>query len=146
MANAVGEGAVSHGYAVYFNLPGVAVVTWDPTLRAVYVDVQGWADSTELAALLEAGLQALTEHSGSRWLTDARKPKSDQKLRPAIVEEFFPRARAAGLRRIALVITNERAIMTLDRLVRRLPAAKAEVAYFATVDEARSWLNATRET
>ena len=63
MANAVGDGAVSRGYAVYFNRPGVAVVTWDPTLRAVYVDVQGWADSIELSALMEAGLQALTEHA-----------------------------------------------------------------------------------
>jgi hypothetical protein len=146
MANAVGDGAVSRGYAVYFNRPGVAVVTWDPTLRAVYVDVQGWADSIELAALMEAGLQALTEHGGSRWLADGRKLKGNQKLRPGIVEEFVPRALAAGLRRVALVIPNEDAMRAVDRLMRVLPATKADVAYFATVDEARSWLNSITET
>jgi hypothetical protein len=141
MANAAGKGAASRGYAVYFNRPGVAVVTWDPTLKAVYADVQGWADLIELAALLEAGLQALTEHRGSRWLADDRNMKpikqSDQDW---IVEEFVPRALAAGLLRIALVISSERARMTIDQLVRRLPPTKAEVAHFATLEEARSWL------
>jgi hypothetical protein len=141
MANPAAKGAASRGYAVYFNHPGAAVVTWDPTLKAVYVDVQGWADLIELAALLEAGLQALTEHRGSRWLVDDRNvtaiKKSDQDW---IVEEFVPRALAAGLTRIALVITNERARTTVDQLVGRMPAPSAEVAYFATLDEARSWL------
>jgi hypothetical protein len=139
MVKAVGEAEGSRGYAVYLNRPSVAVVTWDPTLRAVHVDVEGWGDLIELSALLEAGLQALTEHRGSRCLADARKLRSDQRLRPAIVQEFFPRALAAGLSRFALVITNERAIACIDQLVGRMPAAKV-VAHFATVGEARSWL------
>jgi hypothetical protein len=141
MANAAGKGAVSRGYAVYFNRPGVAVVTWDPTLKAVYADVQGWADLIELAALLEAGLQAQTEHRGSQWLADDRNMKpikqSDQDW---IVEEFVPRALADGLRRIALVISSESARTTIDQLVARSPAASVEVAYFANLNEARSWL------
>jgi hypothetical protein len=56
MAKQVGENVVSRGYNVYFNRPGVAVVKWDPKLQAVYAEAQGFADSTELAALLEAGL------------------------------------------------------------------------------------------
>jgi hypothetical protein len=142
MANPVGEGIASRGYAVYFNRPGVAVVTWDPTLRTVYIDVQGWADLTELAAVLEAGLQALTEHHGSQWLADARNVKViSQPDQDWIVQEFFPRALAAGLKRIALVIANERAMTTVDQLLVRLTAAKFEAAYFPTKDKARSWLN-----
>jgi stage II sporulation SpoAA-like protein len=142
MANAVGDGEASRGYAVYFNRSGVAVVTWDPTLRAVYTEAQGWSDPSEMAAVLEAGLQALTEYGGSRWLADGRNMKdvkrSDQDW---IVQEFFPRALAAGLKRIALVIPKSVVAMkTVDQLVQRLPAAKVEVAYFPTVDEARSWL------
>lgn len=141
MAKGTSEAGVSRGYAVYFNRPGVAVVTWDPTLKAVYVDVQGWGDLIELAALLEAGLQALTEHRGSRLLAEDRNvkrvTKSDQDW---IVEEFFPRALSAGLSRVAFVITNKRALESVDQLVGRMPAAKVEVAHFATVDEARSWL------
>jgi len=134
---------VSRGYAVYFSRYGVAVVTWDPTLQAVYTEAQSWADPSELAAVLEAGLQALTEHDGSRWLADGRNMKvlkqSDQDW---IVQEFYPRAVAAGLKRIALVIpTSGLAMATVEQLAHRLPAAQVEVAFFPTLDEARSWLN-----
>jgi hypothetical protein len=92
--------------------------------------------------VLEAGLQALTEHDGSRWLADGRNMKlikqSDQDW---IVQDFYPRALAAGLKRIALVIPNSSlAMTTLDQVAHRLPAAEIEVAYFSTVGEARSWL------
>jgi hypothetical protein len=142
MARAVDEVEVSRGYAVYFSSYGVAVVTWDPTLQAVHTEAQSWADPSEMAAVLEAGLQALTEHGGSRWLADGRSMKvvkqSDQDW---IVQEFFPRALAAGLKRIALVIPESGlAMTTLDQLVHRLPASNLEVAFFPTVDEARSWL------
>jgi hypothetical protein len=64
-----------------------------------------------------------------------------QSDRDWIVEEFFPRALAAGLRRVALVIPkNDLAMTTVDQLMHRLPAAEVEVAYFPTVDEARAWL------
>jgi hypothetical protein len=143
MAKAGGEVGVSRGYAVYFSRYGVAVVTWDPTLQAVYTEAQSWADPSEMAAVLEAGLQALTEHDGSRWLADGRNMKAiKQSDQDWIVHEFYPRALAAGLKRIALVIpTNGLAMTTVDQLAHRLPDAKVEVAYFPTVDEARSWLN-----
>ena len=142
MAKASSEADVSRGYAVYFSRSGVAVVTWDPTMRAVYTEAQSWADPSEMAAVLEAGLQGLTEHGGSRWLADGRNMKViKQADQDWIVQEFFPRALAAGLRRIALVIPkNDRAMTTVDQLMHRLPGAKVEVAYFPTVDEARSWL------
>ena len=142
MARAIDEVKRSRGYAVYFSRFGVAVVTWDPTLQAVHTEAQSWEDPSEMAAVLESGLQALTEHGGSRWLADGRSMKvvkqSDQDW---IVHEFCPRALAAGLKRIALVIPESGlAMTTLDQLVRRLPAANLEVAYFPTVEEARSWL------
>jgi hypothetical protein len=142
MAKAVGEVGTSRGYAVYFSRYGVAVVTWDPTMRAVHTEAQSWADPSEMAAVLEAGLQGLTEQGGSRWLADGRNMKAiKQSDQDWIVEEFFPRAVAAGLRRVALVIPkNDLAITTFDQLMHRLPAGKVEVAYFPTVDEARSWL------
>jgi hypothetical protein len=142
MAKAVGEVDASRGYSVYFSRYGVAVVTWDPTMRAVHTEAQSWADPGEMAAVLEAGLQGLTEHGGSRWLADGSNMKAiKQSDQDWIVGEFFPRALAAGLRRIALVIPkNGLAITTVDQLMQRLTAAKVEVAYFPTVAEARSWL------
>jgi hypothetical protein len=119
MAKAVGEVDASRGYAVYFSRYGVAVVTWDPTMRAVYTEAQSWADPSEMAAVLEAGLQGLTEHGGSRWLADGRNMKAiKQTDQHWIVHEFFPRALAAGLRRVALVIPkNDLAMTTVDQLM-----------------------------
>lgn len=148
MAKAGGEVEVSRGYAVYFSRYGAAVVTWDPTLQAVYTEAQSWADPSELAAVLEAGLQALTEHAGARWLADGRNMKViSQADQDWIVQEFYPRALAAGLKRIALVIpTSGLAMTTLDQLAHRLPAAEVEVAFFPTVGEAGWWLKESPTT
>src|ERR1700730_10157184 len=142
MAKAAVDGDLSRGYSVYFSRPGVAVVTWDPTLSAVYAEAQGWADSTELVEVLEACICALTEHQGSRWLVDGRKMKvvkqSDQDW---IYQEFFPRALAAGLEHIALVTPESGlAKITVDLMLRRLPAMKVDFEYFVTVGAARAWI------
>ena len=60
---------------VYFNAPGVASVSWDPTDRLVLVEWEGWADSAEFAALLDAEVRALSEHRTSRLMADCRRKK-----------------------------------------------------------------------
>jgi hypothetical protein len=60
---------------VYFHLPGIASVRWDEDGRLVMVEWEGWADSTEFAALLDAEVVALIEHSASRLLADCRRQK-----------------------------------------------------------------------
>jgi hypothetical protein len=136
------EAALPDADGVYFNHPGVAVVTWDATIRAVHIEWQGWADSTEFVALNEAGLRALMEHHGSRFLSDSRKMKvvrqSDQDW---LSGDLFPRALAAGLRRVALIVPKSALAMTnVDRIADSVPATQLAVAYFATVEEAREWL------
>ncbi|MDQ6878231.1 MAG: hypothetical protein M3082_11175 [Candidatus Dormibacteraeota bacterium] len=66
-------------------------MTWDRTSKAVYVEWQGWTNSTEFSALPEAGLRALKEHQGSRWLADCRKQKAIQQTDPDWVRDWFPR-------------------------------------------------------
>ena len=133
---------MTRGDSTYFNRPGVAVVTWDATSHAVYIEWQGWADSTEFAALLDAGLRALIENHGSRWLNDSRKMKvikqSDQDW---MDQKFFPRAQAAGLRRVAIVIPKSGlAMMNVEAVAARIPDTQLTVEYFATVEGAREWL------
>ena len=60
---------------VYFHTPGVASVTWDQSARLVMVEWEGWANLSEFAALLDAGVQALKDHRGSRLLADCRRQK-----------------------------------------------------------------------
>jgi hypothetical protein len=129
---------------VFFDRPGVAVMRWDPTSRAVCIEWQGWADPTEFAAALEAGLGALIEHRGSRWLADCRDMKaiqlSDQEW---LDRSWFPRMIAAGLRRMVVVIPKSGLVLTnLEDIMRKVPSSKLDVAFFATVAEAEKWLSA----
>jgi hypothetical protein len=59
MASAVAASELAGGDRVYFNRPGVALVTWNPDLRAVCLESQGWADTSESQAVLDAIIRAL---------------------------------------------------------------------------------------
>jgi hypothetical protein len=127
---------------VYFNTPGVASVKWDQGASAVHVEWEGWADSTEFTTLLNAGVQALTDHHGSRWLADCRRQRV---LKPADQEwgdkVWLPRAVAAGLKRFAVVLpTSGLAAMNLKDHENTLRKTGLDVGYFATVEDARQWL------
>ena len=131
---------------VYFNHPGVAVVKWDAPTEAAHMEWQGWARTPEFQAANDALIHAITEHRGSRVLGDSRRmgviQESDQDW---VNRDWFPRILAAGLRRMALVLPeSDLAKMNIDELVGRVPGSQLDVAYFATLGEARKWL--TRPT
>jgi hypothetical protein len=109
----------------------------------VIAEWKSWASSAEFTAALDAGLGCLTQHRGSQWLADCAAMKavkqSDQEW---LDQSWFPRALASGLRRMAVVIpTSGLTKMNVDDMMGRVPAAKLEVAYFATAAEAKEWLN-----
>jgi hypothetical protein len=131
---------------VYFNAPGIVSVRWDRIDKLVLVEWEGWADSAEFAALLDAEVRALTELGGSRLLADCRRQKV---LRPddqdRADKEWLPLALAAGLKRFAIVLpTSALAAMNVQDRLGKVPNATLEIAYFAAVEEARAWL--TRST
>jgi stage II sporulation SpoAA-like protein len=129
---------------VFFNRPGVALMRWDPASRAVCIEWQGWADPVEFAAALEAGLIALIENRGSRWLADCRDMKAIQQSDQEWLDSsWFPRMITAGLRRMAVVIPKSGLVLTnLEDIARKVPADKIDVQFFATVPEAESWISA----
>jgi hypothetical protein len=126
----------------YFKAPGVASVRWDEDAQLVLVEWDGWADSAEFGALLDAEIQALKQHRGSRLLADCRRqrvlnPKDQERAN----REWLPRALAAGLKRFAIVVPESVvADMNLRDSLEKASAANLEVEYFATVEEAREWL------
>jgi hypothetical protein len=129
---------------VFFDRPGVAVMKWNPTSRAVHIEWQGWADPAEFAAALEAGLVAFVEHRGSRWLADCREMKAIQQSDQEWIDRsWFPRMIAAGLRRMAVVVPRSGlALSNLEDIIRKVPAKKIDVQFFATVPEAEAWISA----
>lgn len=127
---------------VYFNTPGVASVRWDEAAKLVLVEWEGWADSSEFAALLEAELQALEQHRCSRLLADCRRQKVlNPKDQDRANREWLPRALKAGLTRFAIVVpASVVADMNLRDSLGKASGTGLEVGYFATVEEAREWV------
>jgi hypothetical protein len=117
---------------VYFNHPGVALVTWNSDLRAAYLESQGWADAGESHAALDAVIRALRAHRGSRCLVDNRKKAIRAADQEWIAENWLPRAAGAGLRLTAIVEPEiGPATITIKEI---------EVRYFSTVVRAAEWL------
>ena len=117
---------------VYFNHPGVALVTWNPDLRAACLESQGWGDTTESQAALDAVIRALRAHRGSRCLVDNRKKAIKPADQEWMTENWLPRALGAGLRLTAIVEPESgRATMNIDGM---------GVRYFSTVVRAVEWL------
>jgi len=126
---------------VYFHMPGIAKVSWDRNRELVLVEWEGWANSREFAALLDAELRALNEHQGSRMLADCREQRV---LSPVDQEradrEWLPLALAAGLMRFAIVLPHSvLAAMNLQERLSKVPGGTLEIAYFEQVDEAAAW-------
>jgi hypothetical protein len=125
----------------YFNLPGVAIVKWDAASQAAHMEWQGWAAPAEFRAANDALVQAITDHHSSKVLGDSRQVKVMQQADQDWVNgDWFPRILAAGLTRMALVLPKSGlAKMNIDDMVGRV-ADQLDVAYFETLDDARTWL------
>ncbi len=133
---------MSTGDDVYFSVPGVATVRWDGPNATVFVEWDGWANTAEFSALLDAEVKALLDHAGSRLLADCRRQRV---LNPADQEradrEWIPRAIEAGLKRFAIVLpTSDMAAGHLQERLGKVPKSAMQIAYFASVEEARDWL------
>jgi hypothetical protein len=125
----------------YVNLPGVVIVKWDAASQAGHIEWQGWAKPQEFRAANDALVQALLDHGATRVLGDSGRIKVIQKSDQDWVNgDWFPRILAAGLTRLAMVRpASGLAKMNIDDMVSRV-ADRVDVAYFATLDEARAWL------
>ena len=102
---------------------------------------EGWANTAEFVALLDAEIKALRERGASRMLADCRRQRV---LNPADQEraerEWTPRAIEAGLKRFAVVlpISDVAAANLKERLGSATSAIR--IHYFAAVEEAKEWL------
>ncbi len=133
---------MGEGDDVYFSVPGIATVRWDGSHSTVFVEWDGWANTAEFNALLDAEVKALREHACSRLLADCRRQRV---LNPADQEranrEWVPQALEAGLRRFAIVLpVSDTAAGHLRERLDKVPQSAMQIAYFASVEEAREWL------
>jgi hypothetical protein len=144
MASAAVAREAFDGDPVYFNLPGVALVTWNPDLKAACVESQGWATSSELEVALGAVIKALRAHRGSRCLIYGRRIRViNQPDHPFLAQAWLARAEGAGLRLTALVKPVSRlATIHVDDLARQSDTS-IDFRYFSTVEQAVEWLTSS---
>ena len=127
---------------VYLDTPYI-LVRWDGDGPWVYVKWKAWANSAEYREAQEIILVALRENRASRNLIDSTDRKvfteDDQRW---LVENWMPRATAAGRRWTAIVLPKSPLGRTIAENIDKLPQSKRiNVRLFETVDDAAAWLS-----
>jgi hypothetical protein len=126
-----------------FDIPGVVSLGWDAASRSVFVVWKGGGTSADFYALLEAEIRALGARSAQHMLADLRRqPPLDVDAQDFGDHNWLPRALAIGLKRLAIVVPENRdaAVNVEDRLG-STARDQLEVGFFHSVDAAREWLN-----
>lgn len=126
----------------YFSVPGVASVKWDAANDMVHVVWEGWANTAEFSALLDAEIKAMNEHHCSCLLADCRLQRvlnvADQERAN---RDWIPRAAEAGLKKFAIILpVSDLAAAHLRQRTGETPASAYQVAYFDDFGEAVDWL------
>jgi hypothetical protein len=130
------------GEQVYLDQP-YASIRWVSRGPWVLAEWRAWANSTEYRAAHEIVLLALRENRASRNLIDATKSRvvsdDDQKW---LVEDWIPRAEAAGRRYTAVVIPTSALARTISENIDKRPrSSRMKIEYFQTLEEAEAWLS-----
>jgi hypothetical protein len=133
---------VSKGSKVYLDTPYI-LVRWDGDGPWVYVKWKAWANAAEYRAAQEMVLVAIRENHASRHLIDSTERRvvtaDDQRW---LVEDWMPRAVAAGRRWTAIVLPTSALVRTIEENIDRYPRPKlVTVEHFETVEDAAAWLS-----
>jgi hypothetical protein len=126
---------------VYKKYPFITI-HWDEEINAVVMEWTKFAVSALFRRALNDGLDLLIEKGSHRWLADLRGlgpvGPEDQKWSN---EDWFPRAIAGGVTRMALVAPNSTlSKMSVDTIMERVGEVNLARHYFDSVEDARLWL------
>lgn len=136
------EPPVSKGSQIYLDTPYV-LIRWDADGPWVYVKWKAWANAAEYRAAQEVVLDAIRENHASRHLIDStdRRVITDDDQR-WLVEDWMPRAVAAGRRWTAIVLPTSALVRTIEENIDRYPRpALVTVEHFETAADAAAWLS-----
>jgi hypothetical protein len=130
---------------IYFESPTV-FVAWDEECWAVLATVRQGATLVDFQTSSNKGLELLILKGSQQWLADLRlQPPPALEYTEWHVKHWRPRARAAGLKRVAVVVAQDTLLPTfLHRLNTEKREGDAQVAYFRHLDDARAWLRVYR--
>lgn len=117
-------------------------VRWDAAYRCVVMAWKSYATGPQFRTGLEKGLELVKKKAAKNWLADMRKmgvvSPENQKWSN---EDWFPRAIAAGIKKMALVVpASTLAQMSVDSIMSKVEGASLETAYFDNIEDAQAWL------
>ncbi len=126
---------------IYFDEPFLTI-HWDETIKCVIMQWKGFAQSNQLRTGLNKGLELIKQKKATYWLADLRNLKvislEDQKWSN---EDWFPRALATELRRMAIVEASSAVTqLGVKNIMSRVNGQDLEVHYFSDVEQAKQWL------
>lgn len=116
-------------------------VSWDEPSQAVLIQLYGYIEGETMRQPCNKALDLMISMRSSRLITDSREMKAlTQEDQRWVDDDWRPRARAAGLRRNAILVPKSAvAKLTVTAIVKKFDAV--QFAYFSELDEARKWLN-----
>lgn len=123
-------------------------IKWDAPVRCVHIEWRGFIQSDQIKLGLNKGLELLTQKGTDRWLADTRQLKVvKQEDQDWVQEDWFPRALAAGVTRMAYVIPESvLGQLAVKRVMSSVKEVNLETAYFDNLAEARLWFLTPRQT
>jgi hypothetical protein len=124
-----------------------AVLDWDKSLNAITLRWKAFAYGEAFQTAINKIVELLVEKNSSKFLNDTthmRAVGSEDQV--WVLENWVPRAKAAGLKWNAIVLPNSQfARNTVTEAVSRgenraKGTPSFEIRYFETVEEAKEWL------
>jgi hypothetical protein len=119
-----------------------ATLEYDPSLDAVVGMAHEYAAGEAFRTVLDDVVELVRDHDCAAFLADTRElgPIADDD-QVWLVEEWSPRAQAAGVERIAFVLPESAvASMSLDRVMEQVQEDDIDRRFFEDPDHARDWL------
>lgn len=131
----------------YFDKPWMTI-HFDEGLQAVHLEWKRYAEGEEFRSGFDNGLELLKQKKVSRWLGDCRllgpMTQADQQW---INQDWHPRAAAAGMRWVAIVLPKASvARLGLTYIRSRMNQADLVMCNFADLESARAWLRSPTKT
>jgi hypothetical protein len=123
-------------------------IHWDQDIRAVWMEWKSPAVATseQFRRVQNAGIELLRQKGTHKWIADIRNlgpiTPADAKFSS---DDWFPRALAAGMRWMALVVPKKIVTkMTMKLTMNKVQDTRLVTAYFDELEEARAWLRVQR--
>ena len=116
-------------------------VSWDAPSHAVLIRICGYVEGEALRLPCNKAIELMISKRSSRIITDSREMRVlTQQDQQWIDDDWRPRARAAGLRRNAILVPKSAvAKLTMAAVLRKFD--EVQFGYFSELDEARKWCN-----